>query len=62
MIRDSETASPNHASPDVNQRIPVYKENFIPPELSIWDYFIAKVCINLRKLNFILLKMWRLIY
>ncbi|XP_055486984.1 dmX-like protein 1 [Leucoraja erinacea] len=42
MIRDSETASPNHASPDVNQRIPVYKENFIPPELSIWDYFIAK--------------------
>ncbi|XP_032873372.1 dmX-like protein 1 isoform X3 [Amblyraja radiata] len=42
MIRDSETASPNHASPDVNQKIPVYKENFIPPELSIWDYFIAK--------------------
>ncbi|XP_078252424.1 dmX-like protein 1 isoform X2 [Rhinoraja longicauda] len=42
MIRDSKTASPNHASPDVNQRIPVYKENFIPPELSIWDYFIAK--------------------
>uniref|UniRef100_A0A4W3JQR7 Dmx like 1 n=1 Tax=Callorhinchus milii TaxID=7868 RepID=A0A4W3JQR7_CALMI len=30
------------ASPIVNQELPNYKEKFIPPELSIWDYFIAK--------------------
>ncbi|XP_072137542.1 dmX-like protein 1 isoform X4 [Mobula birostris] len=42
MNRDSKVASQSPASPIVNQRIPAYKENFIPPELSIWDYFIAK--------------------
>ncbi|XP_041105290.1 dmX-like protein 1 isoform X1 [Polyodon spathula] len=29
-------------SPVVNQKMPVFREKFIPPELSIWDYFIAK--------------------
>ncbi|KFW11936.1 DmX-like 1, partial [Eurypyga helias] len=29
--------------PLVDQESPSYKERFIPPELSIWDYFIAKV-------------------
>ncbi|KAM9251075.1 dmX-like protein 1 isoform 2-T2 [Cariama cristata] len=28
--------------PLVDQESPSYKERFIPPELSIWDYFIAK--------------------
>jgi hypothetical protein len=26
-----------------NQEPPAVKEKFVPPELSIWDYFIAKV-------------------
>ncbi|NXF09656.1 DMXL1 protein, partial [Smithornis capensis] len=30
------------ALPLVDQESPFYKERFIPPELSIWDYFIAK--------------------
>uniref|UniRef100_A0A8D0G2K2 DmX-like protein 1 n=1 Tax=Sphenodon punctatus TaxID=8508 RepID=A0A8D0G2K2_SPHPU len=34
----SHTAS----SPVTQQESPNYKEKFIPPELSIWDYFIAK--------------------
>ncbi|XP_066567407.1 dmX-like protein 1 isoform X2 [Amia ocellicauda] len=29
-------------SPVVDQEMPVFKEKFVPPELSIWDYFIAK--------------------
>uniref|UniRef100_A0A8C4RV11 Dmx like 1 n=1 Tax=Erpetoichthys calabaricus TaxID=27687 RepID=A0A8C4RV11_ERPCA len=29
--------------PDVEQENLTYSEKFIPPELSIWDYFIAKV-------------------
>ncbi|MGH0182408.1 UNVERIFIED_CONTAM: hypothetical protein FKN15_021343, partial [Acipenser sinensis] len=29
-------------SPVVNQEMPVFREKFIPPELSIWDFFIAK--------------------
>uniref|UniRef100_A0A670JJC7 Dmx like 1 n=1 Tax=Podarcis muralis TaxID=64176 RepID=A0A670JJC7_PODMU len=28
--------------PSIEQDAPNYKEKFIPPELSIWDYFIAK--------------------
>ncbi|XP_048383976.2 dmX-like protein 1 isoform X5 [Stegostoma tigrinum] len=32
----------NSSFPVVSQDIPVCKEKFIPPELSIWDYFIAK--------------------
>ncbi|XP_040436621.1 dmX-like protein 1 isoform X7 [Falco naumanni] len=31
------------ALPLVDQESPSYKERFIPPELSIWDYFIAKL-------------------
>lgn len=31
------------ALPLVDQESPSHKERFIPPELSIWDYFIAKV-------------------
>lgn len=30
-------------SPVVEQEASIFKENFVPPELSIWDYFIAKV-------------------
>ncbi|KAM8984129.1 dmX-like protein 1 isoform 4-T4 [Ara ararauna] len=30
------------ALPLVDQEAPSYKEKYIPPELSIWDYFIAK--------------------
>ncbi|NXG45071.1 DMXL1 protein, partial [Psilopogon haemacephalus] len=30
------------ALPLVDQGSPSYKERFVPPELSIWDYFIAK--------------------
>ncbi|XP_068279898.1 dmX-like protein 1 isoform X8 [Nyctibius grandis] len=30
------------SSPLVDQESPSYNERFIPPELSIWDYFIAK--------------------
>ncbi|XP_075457257.1 dmX-like protein 1 isoform X2 [Ascaphus truei] len=33
---------PISASPVVDQEVPVFREKFIPPELSIWDYFIAK--------------------
>lgn len=29
--------------PGKEQECSIYKEKFIPPELSIWDYFIAKV-------------------
>lgn len=29
--------------PPVPAERPSYKEKFIPPELSMWDYFMAKV-------------------
>lgn len=29
--------------PPVPTERPSYKEKFIPPELSMWDYFVAKV-------------------
>uniref|UniRef100_A0A5F8GCU3 Dmx like 1 n=1 Tax=Monodelphis domestica TaxID=13616 RepID=A0A5F8GCU3_MONDO len=32
----------NSSSPAGDQESLIYKEKFIPPELSIWDYFIAK--------------------
>ncbi|XP_074055713.1 dmX-like protein 1 isoform X6 [Macrotis lagotis] len=32
----------NSSSPIGDQESLIYKEKFIPPELSIWDYFIAK--------------------
>ncbi|KAM9368029.1 dmX-like protein 1 [Phaethornis superciliosus] len=43
----SSQTSPKESSqlpvlPLVNHETPSYKERFIPPELSIWDYFIAK--------------------
>uniref|UniRef100_A0A8C5U8D8 Dmx like 1 n=1 Tax=Malurus cyaneus samueli TaxID=2593467 RepID=A0A8C5U8D8_9PASS len=46
--RLASTTSPKESSqlpalPLVDQHSPFYKERFIPPELSIWDYFIAKV-------------------
>uniref|UniRef100_A0A8C6IW43 RAVE complex protein Rav1 C-terminal domain-containing protein n=1 Tax=Melopsittacus undulatus TaxID=13146 RepID=A0A8C6IW43_MELUD len=45
--RLSSETSPKESSqlpalPLVDQESPFYKERFIPPELSIWDYFIAK--------------------
>ncbi|XP_074788618.1 dmX-like protein 1 isoform X4 [Athene noctua] len=43
----SSKTSPKESSqlsslPLVDQESPFYKERFVPPELSIWDYFIAK--------------------
>ncbi|XP_043915100.1 dmX-like protein 1 [Protopterus annectens] len=35
-------SSPAPASPVMDQSTPLYQEKLIPPELSIWDYFIAK--------------------
>ncbi|KAK2118224.1 DmX-like protein 1 [Saguinus oedipus] len=37
-----ESASLTPSSPPVSQESLAVKEKFIPPELSIWDYFIAK--------------------
>lgn len=38
--------SPKHG-PVVDQEAPsVFKEQFVPPDLSIWDYFIAKVFLS----------------
>uniref|UniRef100_A0A3P9AEL0 RAVE complex protein Rav1 C-terminal domain-containing protein n=1 Tax=Esox lucius TaxID=8010 RepID=A0A3P9AEL0_ESOLU len=34
--------SPGPTSPVVEQEASIFKEHFVPPELSIWDYFIAK--------------------
>ncbi|CAB1319344.1 unnamed protein product [Coregonus sp. 'balchen'] len=34
--------SPGPTSPVVEQETSIFKEHFVPPELSIWDYFIAK--------------------
>uniref|UniRef100_A0A674B9I6 Dmx like 1 n=1 Tax=Salmo trutta TaxID=8032 RepID=A0A674B9I6_SALTR len=34
--------SPSPTSPVVEQETSIFKEHFVPPELSIWDYFIAK--------------------
>ncbi|XP_048835403.1 dmX-like protein 1 isoform X1 [Brienomyrus brachyistius] len=45
-LRSSQSASMESAqgppSPVVEQEASIFKENFVPPELSIWDYFIAK--------------------
>ncbi|XP_061116820.1 dmX-like protein 1 isoform X2 [Conger conger] len=38
--RDSPQTPPS--SPVVEQETSIFKEDFVPPELSIWDYFIAK--------------------
>uniref|UniRef100_A0A667GEJ4 Dmx like 1 n=1 Tax=Lynx canadensis TaxID=61383 RepID=A0A667GEJ4_LYNCA len=37
-----ESAPPTSSSSPVSQDLLTVKEKFIPPELSIWDYFIAK--------------------
>nr|XP_044990389.1 dmX-like protein 1 isoform X2 [Jaculus jaculus] len=37
-----ESATLTSCSPPVSQELLMVKEKFIPPELSIWDYFIAK--------------------
>ncbi|XP_029797416.1 dmX-like protein 1 isoform X2 [Suricata suricatta] len=37
-----ESAPPTSSSPPVTQGLLTVTEKFIPPELSIWDYFIAK--------------------
>ncbi|XP_037365371.1 dmX-like protein 1 isoform X2 [Talpa occidentalis] len=37
-----ESTPQTSSSPSINQDLPKVKEKFIPPELSIWDYFIAK--------------------
>ncbi|KAM6954473.1 dmX-like protein 1 [Aplochiton taeniatus] len=34
--------SPGSPGPVVEQEASIFKERFVPPELSIWDYFIAK--------------------
>uniref|UniRef100_A0A4W5QJI7 Dmx like 1 n=1 Tax=Hucho hucho TaxID=62062 RepID=A0A4W5QJI7_9TELE len=34
--------TPSPTSPVVEQETSIFKEHFVPPELSIWDYFIAK--------------------
>uniref|UniRef100_A0A8C7D4H2 Dmx like 1 n=1 Tax=Oncorhynchus kisutch TaxID=8019 RepID=A0A8C7D4H2_ONCKI len=39
-VEGPETSSPT--SPVVEQETSIFKEHFVPPELSIWDYFIAK--------------------
>lgn len=44
-----ESASVTSSSPPVSQETLLVKEKFIPPELSIWDYFIAKVIQMLSK-------------
>lgn len=33
--------------PPVPTERPTYREKFIPPELSMWDYFVAKVRTNM---------------
>uniref|UniRef100_G3UN45 Dmx like 1 n=1 Tax=Loxodonta africana TaxID=9785 RepID=G3UN45_LOXAF len=42
VIEGQESAPLTSSSPPVNQESLIVKEKFIPPELSIWDYFIAK--------------------
>uniref|UniRef100_A0A670Y0U5 Dmx like 1 n=1 Tax=Pseudonaja textilis TaxID=8673 RepID=A0A670Y0U5_PSETE len=41
--------------PGKEQDTSIYKEKFIPPELSIWDYFIAKVFFTLLEVKLVLL-------
>uniref|UniRef100_A0A5F8H9S6 DmX-like protein 1 n=1 Tax=Monodelphis domestica TaxID=13616 RepID=A0A5F8H9S6_MONDO len=41
-IASKEGPLQNSSSPAGDQESLIYKEKFIPPELSIWDYFIAK--------------------
>lgn len=35
--------SPKHVPVVEQEATSIFKERFVPPELSIWDYFIAKV-------------------
>uniref|UniRef100_A0A669B502 Dmx like 1 n=1 Tax=Oreochromis niloticus TaxID=8128 RepID=A0A669B502_ORENI len=53
-----DTGVPKHHVPVVEQEAPsIFKEQFVPPELSIWDYFIAKV-IQILVTVFLLLLSW----
>ncbi|KAG9487910.1 hypothetical protein GDO78_007614 [Eleutherodactylus coqui] len=40
--KNSLLENPSVASPVLDQGSSIFRERFIPPELSIWDYFIAK--------------------
>nr|XP_014352268.1 PREDICTED: dmX-like protein 1 [Latimeria chalumnae] len=42
LLTKSLTRESPPTSPVYDQECVIYKEKFIPPELSIWDYFIAK--------------------
>ncbi|PIO40881.1 hypothetical protein AB205_0199900 [Aquarana catesbeiana] len=42
-ILQSKESPSAFASPVLEQGSSIFREKFIPPELSIWDYFIAKV-------------------
>lgn len=42
VTRQSVKETPATPPPVPTER-PAYKEKFIPPELSMWDYFVAKV-------------------
>lgn len=42
-VSGRESTPATSSSPPVSQESLTVKEKFIPPELSIWDYFIAKV-------------------
>ncbi|KAF5905311.1 dmX-like protein 1 isoform X1, partial [Clarias magur] len=40
--KSSSREIPDSPSPIVEQEASIFKERFVPPELSVWDYFIAK--------------------
>lgn len=42
MERES-PSSPKHGPVVEQEAAPIFKEQFVPPDLSIWDYFIRKV-------------------
>uniref|UniRef100_A0A7N8XMA7 Dmx like 1 n=1 Tax=Mastacembelus armatus TaxID=205130 RepID=A0A7N8XMA7_9TELE len=61
--------SPKHGPVVEQEATSVFKERFIPPELSIWDYFIAKVKKKKKNVSFLslsrygfLLEMFFVIY
>lgn len=43
MLVPGRPVKDSSAPPPVPAERPSYKEKFIPPELSMWDYFMAKV-------------------
>ncbi|XP_045890266.1 dmX-like protein 1 isoform X1 [Micropterus dolomieu] len=42
VSREESPSSPKHGPVVDQEAAPIFKERFVPPELSIWDYFIAK--------------------